>query len=197
VRCWHRRCGSGTRGSSGMPRPDPFACSIHYAEDWLRRARRDWGSGNAPAAVRRLMLAEAEIRHARETVAALDVPARRNGRGVGWRVAAGLAAAAVLAAGVGYASMRAGTPSLEVAAVPGADGRPRRGSGRTIVQLETGRYLTVDQGQDSGDESSGPGFTAPAPRVAGTPGDRWSHAAVPWPRPVGMPVDLRTSSPTF
>jgi hypothetical protein len=181
-----------------MPRPDAFSCSVGYAEDWLRRARRDWRSGNAPAAVRRLMLAEAEIRHARETVAGLDVPARRRRRGAGWRVGAGLAAAAVLAAGVGYASMWTGAPSQPRAvAARGADGRPRGENGRTIVQLETGRFLMVDQGQDSAGTPAGPGFTAPAPRAGGTSGDRWSHVAVPWPRSVGVPVDLRTSSPTF
>jgi hypothetical protein len=54
--------------------PDPLLRHICHAEGWLRRARLDWRRGNAPAAMLRLMLAEAEIRHARETGPALTGP---------------------------------------------------------------------------------------------------------------------------
>ena len=50
-----------------MARPDPLLRHIRHAEEWLGRARGDWRRGNAPAALLRLMLAEAEIRQARET----------------------------------------------------------------------------------------------------------------------------------
>ncbi|HKX19605.1 MAG TPA: hypothetical protein VJT33_16515, partial [bacterium] len=59
---------------------DPLLRHIRHAEDWLARARFDWRRGNAPAALLRLMLAEAEIRHARETsgAAPVAVPAGRG-----------------------------------------------------------------------------------------------------------------------
>jgi hypothetical protein len=174
-------------------RPDAFLCSIGYAEDWLRRARHDWRSGNAPAAVRRLMLAEAEIHHARETAAASGLALiRRGAAGSGGRLLAGLAAAAVLAAGVGYAWMQ-GIEQAGPVAVRGTEGRVRGNFGRTIVQLDTGRLLMVDP-------------------AGGAPGEGSPHLAAPWPlgsglqrsrnprdpeEPVGVPVDLKTSSPTF
>jgi hypothetical protein len=195
-----------------MPRPDAFLCSIEYAEDWLRRARHDWRKGNTPAAIRRLMLAEAEIRHARETgvgqgagdagasrrlVFSSGGEAGRSEAAAARRLVSGLVAAVVLAAGIGYAAVWQGTRQTGALAVRGAEGRLSGGVGRTIVQLDTGRFLLLDPGQDSPDIPAGPGFTVTAPSADGTPGDRWSHLAAPSPRAVGVPVDLRTSSPTF
>ena len=179
---------------------DPLLRHIRHAEDWLRRARHDWRSGNAPAAVLRLMLAEAEIRHARET-GAEGVAQRRSaatsmfatGGRAGWsRAAAVVAAAAVLAAGLGYASMRTGLPRGGALAVrDGAAGPGGGGTTQTIVQLDSGQFLMPDRGQTVAGGPGGPGLAVPRPRAVGGdgPGSAGLLRAVP--------VDLRTPSPTF
>jgi len=172
-----------------MAGSDPLLRHIRHAEDWLRRARTDWRSGNAPAAMLRLMLAEAEIRHAREM--GTVVPAARLGGAshaervvvqhrVGWsRAAAAVAAAAVLAAGFGYASTRLGAHHDTVAATDGsapglAHGARQAGGGiaRTIVRLDSGQFLMPDVGR----AAAGP--------AAGDP-------------TFAVPADLRTPTPTF
>lgn len=167
---------------------DPLLRRIRHAEDWLRRARHDWQGGNAPAAMLRLMLAEAEIRHARETGA--ERVAQSNlvtGRRAGWsRAAAVIAAAAVLAAGLGYASMQMGMPRNDALAVRDGPavglplkGRPGGGGiARTIVQLDSGQFLMPDRGQTAAGEPGGPVWRGVGLQLA-------------------VPVDLRTPSPTF
>ncbi len=169
---------------------DPLLRHIRHAEDWLRRARHDWRGGNAPAAMLRLMLAEAEIRHARETGAdgIVVISGRVTGRRAGWpRAAAAIAAAAVLAAGLGYASMRAGMPrndSLAVrdgsaAGLPLKEGPRLPGGGgiaRTIVQLDSGQFLMPDRGRTAAGAPGGPGSAG---------------------LQLAVPVDLRTPAPTF
>lgn len=174
-----------------MAGSDPLLRHIRHAEDWLRRARTDWQSGNAPAAMLRLMLAEAEIRHARET--GDRTPAARPGdaspaepgaaanRRAGWpRVVMAMAAAAVLAAGLGYASMQfraahhdtvaAGDGS--VPGLPRSAGQAGGGIVRTIVRLNSGEFLMPEGGRIAAGPAAGdPSFVVPA--------------------------DLRTPSPTF
>jgi hypothetical protein len=169
---------------------DPLLRHIRHAEEWLGRARLDWRRGNAPAAMLRLMLAEAEIRHAREADAETRAPrpaapeGRRAGRSgrVGWlRPAAAVAATAVLAAGLGYASMRLGSAQHDALAARGGSaagvaGRSGQAAGeisRTIVRLDSGQFLMPET-------------------AGGGPGD-------PGARPLqfAVPVDLRTPSPTF
>ncbi|HLW47123.1 MAG TPA: hypothetical protein VKW09_05085 [bacterium] len=193
-----------------MPRPDALLCRIGYAEEWLRRARHDWLKGDGPAAVRRLMLAEAEIRHARESHAArAGGPAGRPHPAGQWRLVAGLAAAAMVAAGLGYASMWTATPPPGAGAARGGMEEPLRGGafGRTIVQLDTGRFLMPNLEQAPTDNTAaGSGVIAPAPPADGVPGDagfaetgsRTDGGAVGRPaRVTGVPVNLKTSSPTF
>lgn len=158
---------------------DPLLRHVFHAEEWLRRARRDWRSGDGHAAVLRLMLAEAEIRHARE--AGLEEgpsSLRLRGRGAGRRAAAAIAAAAVLAAGAAYTSIRAlaltggGAPHGTVIAHE-APAPPGNGADRTFVRLDSGQFLMAGQGQD---------------RATGPSGGSLQLA---------VPVDLRTPSPTF
>lgn len=179
-----------------MPGPDVLLRHIGYAEDWLRRARYDWRKGDGPGALRRLILAEAEIRHARESGAALGAPqARPRQPALAWRLVAGLAAA-VLVAGIGYASTWSGTPQRSPIAAQGGTRQPDRGGlGRSIVQLDTGRFLMPDPAQDDSasaqDDSAGAieDLTVPDPGADGAPRRP--------PRVRGVPVDLRTSSPAF
>lgn len=154
---------------------------IRHAEHWLGRARLDWRHGNAPAAMLRLMLAEAEIRHARETrTAAPD--AAPAGRGwIAWpKAAAAMAAAAVLAGGLGYMSIRPQQQGA-IAEQAGSAAGLRGGLSQTIVRLDTGQFLMPDREQTA---ERGP--VGPAPGA----GDL---------RPLqfAVPVDLKSPSPTF
>lgn len=156
---------------------DPLLRHIRHAEDWLGRARLDWRRGNAPAAMLRLMLAEAEIRHARESGAA----APPGGRRVAWpKAAAAIAAAAVVAAGLGYASIRSGQQG-GLAERAGSPAALPSGLSRTIVRLDTGQFLMPDREQIAG---SGP--------VPSSPG-----AGDVRPLQFAMPADLKSPSPTF
>lgn len=164
-------------------RVDPLLRHIRHAEDWLGRARLDWRRGNAPAAMLRLMLAEAEIRHARESgvVAAPPVAVPAGGGRVAWpKAAAAIAAAAVLAAGLGYASMRSG----QQGALAERDGSPAGlpgGLSRTIVRLDTGQFLMPDREQTAG---AGPAGSLPG-------------AGDVRPLQFAVPADLKSPSPTF
>jgi hypothetical protein len=173
-----------------MPGPDRLLRHIGYAEDWLRRARYDWRKGDGPGALRRLILAEAEIRHARENGAALGSQGGPRQPVPAWRLVAGLAGAAVLAAGIGYASMWSGAPERSpIAAQGGMRGAAGGGFGRSIVQLDSGRFLMPDPAQDDSAGAAG-GLAMPEPGADGAPARR--------PARVGeVPVDLRTSSPKF
>src|SRR5579859_829066 len=179
-----------------MARPDPLLRHIRHAEEWLGRARGDWRRGNAPAALLRLMLAEAEIRHARETGTAVarsaapvgDGQADRSRRGRRPLAAAAIAAAAVLAAGLGYASLGPGLGRHETLAagdgspaIPGQGGPLGGGISRTIVRLDSGEFLMPDREQTT----------------AGRPGDPGSAGQDGRPPQFAVPVDLKTPSPTF
>jgi len=172
-----------------MPGPDAVLRHIEYAEDWLRRARYDWRRGDGPGALRRLILAEAEIRHARESGEARDAQAGPRQPAPAWRLVAGLAAAAVLAAGIGYAWMSSG--ALQRSPIAAQGGRPpgRGGFERSIVQLDSGRFLMSGPAQDDSAGAAG-GLAMPEPRADGVPARRPARVG-------GVPVDLRTSSPTF
>jgi hypothetical protein len=182
-----------------MTGADPLLRHIRHAEDWLRRARHDWRRGNAPAARLRLMLAEAEIRHARESGAGgIAEPARATapvaaGRRAGWaRAVAALAAAAVIGAGLGYAWMRSDLLAARDGASGGLSlqgGQVGRGIARTIVQLNSGQFLMPDRGQTTAGSPSAPG-------LAGQDGSG-SAARDGRPPQFAVPVDLKTPSPTF
>ncbi|HEV2281575.1 MAG TPA: hypothetical protein VGX75_04190 [bacterium] len=172
-----------------MAGPDPLLRHIRHAEEWLGRARRDWRRGNAPAAMLRLMLAEAEIRHARETGGRAASPPEGGqvdrSRRAGWpRAAAVIAAAAILAAGLGYASLGLGLARHEAlaardgsaAAISGPGGPAGAGISRTIVRLDSGEFLMPD---------------------AGRPGDSGFAGRDGRPTQFAVPVDLKTPSPTF
>ena len=115
---------------------------IRHAEAWLRQARRDLARGDVRQVVLRLLLAEAEIRRARESGDSAGAPVSSGGgiQSVGRRVkviwaavaAAGLlvAAASVLLRPLGSVP-QAGTPAVgrAVAASDGGGGRLRFESG--------------------------------------------------------------------
>jgi hypothetical protein len=119
--------------------PESILDHIRHAEGWLRRARSDYERGDAHQAVLRLLLAEAEIRRAREaetrTPGRVHRPPRlRLSRAV-------LAAAAGLLAIAGYTALRplvsgpAGSVPGAVRAVPAVYAADR------LLQFESGRLL--------------------------------------------------------
>ena len=80
-----------------MSDPDGVVHHIQHAEEWLRWARSDHRRGDLRAVVLRLLLAEAEIRHAREVgvhLVAAPHPHHRSRRRL---AAVGAAVALVLA----------------------------------------------------------------------------------------------------
>lgn len=142
-----------------MPDVDGILHHIRHAEEWLRWARGDCRRGDLRSAVLRLLLAEAEIRHAREvgpSIGGLPVSARRGSR----LLLAMMGAAAALAiAVVGYAVSSAplGHPD-----VPGARTAE---APQGIVQLDTGRFLRV--------------VLAPQDRADARPFDAWGMPDAP------------------
>jgi hypothetical protein len=142
-----------------MPDPDGVARHIQHAEEWLRWARSDYRRGDMRAAVLRLLLAEAEIRHARETGTRFAVSPRAS-----WRprrrgmAVVGVAVALVLAAAA-YTTLRSGGRYGPVAVVPSFPGpgtaAPLPPGG--VVQLETGRFLTLVPALAGADQEPGGG----------------------------------------
>jgi hypothetical protein len=76
---------------------------IRHAEEWLRKARADYARGDGRQVLLRLLLAEAEIRRARESGAVTAEVPRRRAAAPGWAILGALAAAAVILAGYAFA----------------------------------------------------------------------------------------------
>ena len=138
---------------------------IRHAERWLSRARLDCGRGEARQAVLRLLLAEAEIRRARESGAGETAcPSVRPGRSL-WTVLGAVAAAGVVliayALAGPFATSRTATaprvaPAAQLAPLHG-------GSPSSIVRFDSGRVLPLV------------GFPAEArPERSTVPGFVWS-----------------------
>lgn len=155
-----------------MPDADGILRHIRHAEEWLRWARGDCRRGDVRSAVLRLLLAEAEIRHARE--AGMSTVPRPAGSGRLRRVPAvalGAAAALVIVA-AGYAVLRPGPLPAPVAdsgsapaTVPGRAGVRVAAAAEGplgIVRLESGRLLTT------------------APALPDPEQDRSGSTAAPW-----------------
>ena len=123
---------------SGRAIADTVVAHIGHAERWLRRARADYERGDLHQVVLRLLLAEAEIRRARESGAAItELPPPRPAR-VGWAMLGAAAAAALLV--VGYALVQ-----YEGGPVAQAPNQIQAGHGRSqlsgIVRFDSGQVL--------------------------------------------------------
>ena len=128
-----------------MADPDAVARHIQHAEEWLRWARSDYRRGDTRAAVLRLLLAEAEIRHARETGTHLAVSPGASSRHRRRGMAVLGAAVALILSAAAYTTLRSGGGYGPAAVVPFSPGpataAPPASAG--VVQLETGRFLTL------------------------------------------------------
>ncbi len=129
-----------------MRERDVLLRHLRHAEEWLRWARSDYRHGDVHGAVLRLLLAEAEVRHAREAgaLSAEAAPARASRR-LGIHVmAVAVAAAATLAAAV-YTAFLSGGPGSERTAsadTPAVTLRPAGESG-ALVRLDAGDFFTL------------------------------------------------------
>jgi len=121
--------------------PEGMLAHIRHAEEWLRRARSACGRGEARQAVLRLLLAEAEIRRARESgeegggVLVGARPARSW-----WAVLGAIAAAGVVIAAYALAQPPAPGPIASrgvVRATPAAAGST------SILRFESGQVLPI------------------------------------------------------
>ncbi len=112
---------------------------IRHAERWLRRARTDYERGDAPQAVLRLLLAEAEIRRARESGAATATVPRRRFLVPSWVILGTVAAAAVILAGYALTRPVPG-PAATVPSVIRAAPAGERLDGR-VLRFESGQVL--------------------------------------------------------
>jgi len=145
--------------------PEGMLAHIRHAERWLSRARSDCGRGEARQAVLRLLLAEAEIRRARESGVAEDgCPSARPGRS-SWTILGAVAAAGVVLVAYALAGPFATSRTATAPRVaPAAQLAPLHGgSPSSIVRFDSGRVLPLV------------GFPAEArPERSTVPGFVWS-----------------------
>jgi hypothetical protein len=126
-----------------MSDPDGVVRHIQHAEEWLRWARSDHRRGDLRAVVLRLLLAEAEIRHAREVgihLVASPHPRHRPRR----RLAALGAAVAFVLATATYTALRPEDRHRPAPVGPSAHGwatEPPAPAG--AVRLQAGRLLRL------------------------------------------------------
>ncbi|HYM70573.1 MAG TPA: hypothetical protein VEZ44_13335 [bacterium] len=177
-----------------MREPDALLRHLRHAEEWLRWARSDYRKGDLRGAVLRLLLAEAEVRHAREagSLRIEETPARPFRR---TRLATmgAFGAAAVLAVAA-YGAFLSGSAAPHAAAfpvVPAAHIAPVSNESWGVVRLDTGDFLTL---MSSGPQAS-PGTTTGA--GSGLSGQRvldelMSQFGQITPTSAGGPVTLAT-----
>lgn len=123
---------------SGRAIADTVLAHIGHAERWLRRARADYERGDVRQVVLRLLLAEAEIRRARESGAAIaDLPPRRPPQ-VPWAVLGAVTAAAVILAGYALIQYAAGPVAHAPDQIQTGHGRSRLSG---IVRFDSGQVL--------------------------------------------------------
>lgn len=129
-----------------MREPDALLRHLRHAEEWLRWARSDYRRGDLRGAVLRLLLAEAEVRHAREAGSQRieDTPARPFRRTRLAAVGAFGAAAVLAVAAYGAFLSEAGAPrAAAVPVAPAAHLAPAGSDSWGVVRLDTGDFLTL------------------------------------------------------
>jgi len=129
-----------------MREPEALLRHLRHAEEWLRWARSDYRRGDLRGAVLRLLLAEAEVRHAREagSLRIEETPARPVRR-MRLATVGAFSAAAVLAVAA-YGAFLSGAGTSRVAAfpvVPASHVAPVGNESSGVVRLDTGDFLTL------------------------------------------------------
>lgn len=114
---------------------------IRHAERWLRRARADYQRGDARQAVLRLLLAEAEIRRARESGAAAPAVSRRRPLAPAWAVLGTIVATGVILAVYALTRPPVAGPAATAPGVALAVPAAQRLGGGGILRFESGQVL--------------------------------------------------------
>jgi len=124
---------------SGVDAPRGILAHIRHAEGWLRRARADYERGDGRQVLLRLLLAEAEIRRARESgVAVVAIPRRRSAVPA-WAILGAVAAAVALMAVYVMVRPPASSPIANAPGVlPAAQSAEGRGG---VLKFESGQVL--------------------------------------------------------
>jgi len=142
-----------------MPDPDGIVRQIRRAEAWLRWARNDCRRGDIRSAVLRLLLAEAEIRHARE--AGTSDAAGPAAPGRSWRLPLAMlgAAAALVIVVAAFAVVRSEfsrpVAGWQAARPTRLHAAPSAQEPLGVVQLDTGRLLTMIETSPSDTDAEG------------------------------------------
>jgi hypothetical protein len=110
---------------------------IRHAEGWLRRARADYVRGNGPQVLLRLLLAEAEIRRARESGAATAAVPLRCSPASRWTILGTVALASALLV---YTVARPPAPSPTAKVSAASHTLPMVGRGG-VLRFESGQVL--------------------------------------------------------
>ena len=114
---------------------------IRHAERWLRRARSDCERGDARQAVLRLLLAEAEIRRARESSAGMATCPRRRPTPSSWAILGTVAVAGLILAAYALARPTGSSPAATVpSVVPAA---PAVTGPNGVLRFESGQVLPL------------------------------------------------------
>ncbi|HET9001139.1 MAG TPA: hypothetical protein VFP86_15990 [bacterium] len=139
---------------------------IRHAEEWLRKARADYARGDGRQVLLRLLLAEAEIRRARESGGVTAGIPRRRAAAPGWAILGALAAAGVVMAGYALVKPPAfgpvATSPTVVRAVPVAAGH------NGVLRFESGQVLPF-VGVPAGIRPGGPTGPGSVEGVLGDP----------------------------
>lgn len=125
---------------SGVGPSGGVLAHIRHAQRWLRWARADYVRGDARQAVLRLLLAEAEIRRARESGAAMAAIPRPRFAAPSWAVLGAVVAAGIILAVYALTRPLVPGPSATVPSVVRAAPAGDRFDGR-VLRFESGQIL--------------------------------------------------------
>ncbi|HKV45181.1 MAG TPA: hypothetical protein VJT32_10990 [bacterium] len=124
-----------------MTVPSGILDHIRHAEGWLRRAREDCAHGDAHRVVLRLLLAEAEIRRARESGVFVGADAARPRR-PRWMILGAVVASGLLVL-AGYAIGRSQLTGPAASAPAAAQAVPAAQDPAGIVRFENAGVLPL------------------------------------------------------
>jgi len=151
---------------SGLDTSCRILAHIRHAEEWLRKARADYARGDGRRVLLRLLLAEAEIRRARESGAVTAEVPRRRAAPPAWAILGVLAAVGVILAGFAFARPPVSGPV--VTAPAGLQAAPVAAGRNGVLRFESGQVLPF-VGVPAGTRPGGPTGPGSVEGVLGDP----------------------------
>ena len=151
---------------SGLDTSCRILAHIRHAEEWLRKARADYARGDGRRVLLRLLLAEAEIRRARESGAVTAEVPRRRAAAPAWAILGVLAAVGVILAGFAFARPPVSGPV--VTAPAGLQAAPVAAGRNGVLRFESGQVLPF-VGVPAGTRPGGPTGPGSVEGVLGDP----------------------------